>query len=126
MLRFLVLTTLTALSIGLPAYAGNDDFRLGSTMLLSVGESDAIVKPMACRYADELKIKVEKQGARIEALRVYYKDGSNKTVKVNRKMSKNSETRWIDLGRRKCITKVKVEGYADKKVAEVKLYGRRN
>lgn len=103
-----------------------DDFRLGSTLLLSVGESETIVKPLVCRYADTLQLKIEKQEARVEALKVYYKDGSNRTVKVDKNYGKNERSNWLKLDRRKCITKIRVEGYAKRKMSEVTIYGRRD
>lgn len=109
-----------------PAVIADDEFRLGSTLLLAVGESEAIVKPLTCRYTDALQLKVEKQDSRIDELKVFYKDGSSRTVKVNKNMSKNQRSEWIKLDRRKCITKIRVGGYAKRKVAEVKIYGRRD
>lgn len=103
----------------------SDDFRLGSTLLLSIGESEAIVKPLGCRYTDALQLKVEKQDARIEELKVFYKDGSSRTIKVNKNMSKDERSNWLKLDRRKCITKIRVDGYSKRKMAEVKIYGRR-
>ena len=122
-MRFLILALTLALST--PVWA-DDDFRLGSTLLLSVGESKAIVKPLTCRYANELQVKVEDQEARIESLKVFYRDGSSKTIKVNKNIAKNERSNWLKLDRRKCITKVQGEGYAKRKVAEVKVYGRRD
>jgi len=122
-MRFLILALTFALST--PVWA-DDDFRLGSTLLLSVGESKAIVKPLTCRYVNELQVKVEDQEARIESLKVFYRDGSSKTIKVNKNIAKNERSNWLKLDCRKCITKVQVEGYAKRKVAEVKVYGRRD
>ena len=114
-----------SLLLSTTAIAG-DDFRLGSTLLLSIGESEAIVKPLACRYTDSLQLKVEKQDARIEALKVYYKDGSSHTLKVEKELGKDERSNWLKLNRRKCITKIRVDGYAKRKMAEVKIYGRRD
>jgi hypothetical protein len=41
-------------------------------------------------------------------------------------MSKDERSNWIKLGRRKCITKIRVDGYSKRKMAEVKIYGRRD
>ncbi|MGL4206969.1 MAG: DUF2541 family protein [Aeromonadaceae bacterium] len=120
-------TLLFAITLTFASLASaSDDFRLGSTLLLSVGESDAIVKPLACRYTDSLQLKVEKQDARIEALKVYYKDGSSRTVKVDKNFEKDERSSWLKLDRRKCVTKIRVEGYAKRKMSEVKIYGRRD
>ncbi len=109
-----------------PLALASDEIRFGSTLLLSVGESEAIVKPLVCRYANQLQLKVEEQEAHIEAIRVYYKDGSSKNLKVNRTLGKDQRSGWIKLERRKCINKIRIEGYAKRKVAEVKVYGRRD
>ena len=114
-----------SLLLSTTAIAG-DDFRLGLTLLLSIGESEAIVKPLACRYTDALQLKVEKQDARIEELKVFYKDGSSRTVKVGKEIGKDQRSAWLKLDRRKCITKIRVDGYAKRKMAEVKIYGRRD
>ncbi len=109
-----------------PAVFASDEFRLGSTLLLSIGESEAIVKPLVCRYTDALQLKVEKQNARIEELKVFYKDGSSRTVKVGKEVGKDQRSDWLKLDRRKCITKIRVDGYSKSKMAEVKIYGRRD
>ena len=120
-------TLLVVITLAFASFASaSDDFRLGSTLLLSVGESDAIVKPLGCRYTDALQLKIEKQDARIEALKVYYKDGSSRTVKVDKNYGKDERSSWLKLDRRKCVTKIRVEGYAKRKMAEVKIYGRRD
>ena len=120
-------TLLVVITLAFASFASaSDDFRLGSTLLLSVGESDAIVKPLGCRYTDALQLKIEKQDARIEALKVYYKDGSSRTVKVDKHYGKDERSSWLKLDRRKCVTKIRVEGYAKRKMAEVKIYGRRD
>ncbi len=119
-LLFVITLSFTSLA------SADDNIRFGSTLLLSVGESEAIVKPLVCRYADALQLKVEKQDARIEALKVYYKDGSSHTLKVEKELGKDERSNWLKLNRRKCITKIRVDGYAKRKMAEVKIYGRRD
>ena len=119
-LLFLITLSFTSFSFA------DETIRLGSTLLLSIGESEAIVKPLVCRYTDALQLKVENQEARIESLKVYYKDGSSRTVKVEKNIGKDQRSNWLKLDRRKCITKIRVDGYAKRKMAEVKIYGRRD
>ncbi len=47
-------------------------------------------------------------------------------MKVEKNIGKDQRSNWLKLDRRKCITKIRVDGYAKSKMAEVKIYGRRD
>ena len=115
--------TLAALLAAPQALAG-DQFTLGRTLLLGIGDSGATIPLLVCRPTKYVKVKAER-GLTLERLVVTYGDDRTRTVRFDREMDKDQETQWQSLGTRRCVKQIQVYGNAEGSKAGVKVFGRR-
>lgn len=108
----------------LSAQAGEEQFTLGRTILLEVGDRGAVIPLVICRVASEIKIKAERN-LTLDKLLVTDSNGRTRSVNAKGALRREQETGWLSLGRRYCVKKIEVRGHADGSIAGVKVFGRR-
>lgn len=106
-----------------PALA-DDDFRLGKTLLLGVGDRPAIIPMIVCRPVKSIMVKAERE-LTLDRVRVFYGDDRSKTLNFDRDLGRDQESGWKSLGTRLCIKKIEVYGNSEGSKAGVKVYGRK-
>ncbi|ALP39673.1 hypothetical protein WL1483_254 [Aeromonas schubertii] len=116
---FMLATLLAA-----PQALADDQFTLGRTILLGMGDRGAVIPLVLCRPTKYVKVKAERE-LTLDRLVVTYGDDRTRTVRFDREMDKEQETEWKSLGTRRCIKKIEVYGNAEGSKAGVKVFGRR-
>lgn len=106
-----------------PAQAG-DEFRLGKTILLGVGDHPAIIPMIVCRPAKSIMVKAERE-LTLERVKVFYGNDRSKTLYFDKDLKEDQESGWKSLGSRLCIKKIEVYGNSEGSKAGVKVYGRK-
>ncbi|WP_277606777.1 DUF2541 family protein [Aeromonas sp. MR7] len=121
-LNALVLSTLL-LALPAPVMA-DDEFRLGSTMLLGVGDHAAIIPIIVCRPAKSIMVKAGRE-LTLDRVKVFYGNDRSKTLNFDKDLKEDQESGWKSLGSRLCIKRIEVYGNSEGSKAGVKVYGRK-
>ncbi len=106
-----------------PAMA-DDEFRLGKTMLLGVGDHAAIIPMLACRPAKSIMVKAGRE-LTLDRVKVIYGNDRSKTLHFDKSLKEDQESGWKSLGSRVCIKRIEVYGNSEGSKAGVKVYGRK-
>ena len=106
-----------------PALA-DDEFRLGKTILLGVGDHPAIIPMLACRPTKSIMVKAGRE-LTLERVKVFYGSDRSKTLYFDRDLKEDQESGWKSLGSRLCIKRIEVYGNSEGSKAGVKVYGRK-
>lgn len=106
-----------------PAMA-DDEFRLGKTMLLGVGDHAAIIPMLACRPAKFIMVKAGRE-LTLDRVKVIYGNDRSKTLHFDKSLKEDQESGWKSLGSRVCIKRIEVYGNSEGSKAGVKVYGRK-
>ena len=104
--------------------AGDDQFTLGRTILLGIGDHGATIPMVACRQTKYIKVKAERD-LTLDRVVVTYGGDRTKTIRFDREMSSDKETEWKSLGSRRCVKKIEVYGNSERSKAGVKVFGRK-
>lgn len=116
---------LSTLLLALPATAmADDEFRLGKTMLLGVGDHPAIIPIIVCRPAKSIMVKAGRE-LTLERVKVFYGNDRSKTLNFDKDLKEDQESGWKSLGSRLCIKRIEVYGNSEGSKAGVKVYGRK-
>jgi hypothetical protein len=118
----LLLSTLL-LALPTPAMA-DDEFRLGNTMLLGVGDHPAIIPIIVCRPAKSIMVKAGRE-LTLNRVKVFYGNDRSKTLNFDKDLKADQESGWKSLGSRLCIKRIEVYGNSEGSKAGVKVYGRK-
>ncbi|MDM5131509.1 DUF2541 domain-containing protein [Aeromonas piscicola] len=118
----LLLSTLL-LALPTPAMA-DDEFRLGNTMLLGVGDHPAIIPIIVCRPAKSIMVKAGRE-LTLNRVKVFYGNDRSKTLNFDKDLKEDQESGWKSLGSRLCIKRIEVYGNSEGSKAGVKVYGRK-
>ena len=102
----------------------DDQFRLGNTLLLGVGDHAAIIPVMVCRPARSIMVKAGRE-LTLDRVKVIYGNDRSKTLHFDRTLKEDQESGWKSLGSRVCIRRIEVYGNAQGSKAGVKVYGRK-
>ena len=106
-----------------PALA-DDEFRLGKTILLGVGDHPAIIPMLACRPTKSIMVKAGRE-LTLERVKVFYGSDRSKTLYFDRDLKEEQESGWKSLGSRLCIKRIEVYGNSEGSRAGVRVYGRK-
>lgn len=106
-----------------PALA-DDEFRLGKTILLGVGDHPAIIPMLACRPTKFIMVKAGRE-LTLERVKVFYGSDRSKTLYFDRDLKEDQESGWKSLGSRLCIKRIEVYGNSEGSRAGVRVYGRK-
>ena len=106
-----------------PAMA-DDEFRLGKTMLLGVGDHAAIIPVIICRPAKSIMVKAGRE-LTLDRVKVIYGNDRSKTLHFDKNLKEDQESGWKSLGSRVCIKRIEVYGNSEGSKAGVKVYGRK-
>ncbi|WP_254204316.1 DUF2541 family protein [Aeromonas sp. FDAARGOS 1415] len=106
-----------------PALA-DDEFRLGKTILLGVGDHPAIIPMLACRPTKSIMVKAGRE-LTLERVKVFYGSDRSKTLYFDRDLKEDQESGWKSLGSRLCIKRIEVYGNSEGSRAGVRVYGRK-
>ena len=106
-----------------PALAA-DEFRLGKTILLGVGDHPAIIPMLACRPTKSIMVKAGRE-LTLERVKVFYGSDRSKTLYFDRDLKEDQESGWKSLGSRLCIKRIEVYGNSEGSRAGVRVYGRK-
>ncbi len=104
--------------------ASDDQFTLGRTILLGIGDHGANIPMVACRQTKYIKVKAERD-LTLDRIVVTYGSNRTKTIKFDRNMRADKETEWKSLGSRVCVKRLEVYGNAEGSKAGVKVFGRK-
>lgn len=116
---------LSTLLLALPATAmADDEFRLGKTMLLGVGDHPAIIPIIVCRPAKSIMVKAGRE-LTLDRVKVFYGNDRSKTLNFDKDLKEDQESGWKSLGSRLCIKRIEVYGNSEGSKAGVKVYGRK-
>lgn len=116
---------LSTLLLALPApVMADDEFRLGSTMLLGVGDHAAIIPIIVCRPAKSIMVKAGRE-LTLDRVKVFYGNDRSKTLNFGKDLKEDQESGWKSLGSRLCIKRIEVYGNSEGSKAGVKVYGRK-
>ncbi len=116
---------LSTLLLALPAPAmADDEFRLGKTILLGVGDHPAIIPMLACRPTKSIMVKAGRE-LTLERVKVFYGNDRSKTLYFDKDLKEDQESGWKSLGSRLCIKRIEVYGNSEGRKAGVKVYGRK-
>ncbi|WP_244268483.1 DUF2541 family protein [Aeromonas fluvialis] len=107
-----------------PLALADDQFTLGRTIVLGLGEKGSSITKVICLPTQSIKVKAERD-LTLDKLVITYSGEKTKTVSFNRKLKEDQETEWKSIGGRLCVKKIQVYGYADGLLAKVKVFGRR-
>ncbi|MGY6038488.1 DUF2541 family protein [Aeromonas sp. AE23HZ002T15] len=121
-LTALLLSTL-AWAQASPAQA-DDEFRLGQTLLLGVGDRPAIIPMIVCRPVKSIMVKASRE-LTLDRVKVIYGNDRSKTLSFNRELGRDQESGWRSLGTRLCVKKIEVYGNSEGSKAGIKVYGRK-
>ncbi|MCX7127225.1 DUF2541 family protein [Aeromonas sp.] len=105
-------------------HASDDQFTLGRTILLGIGDHGANIPMVACRQTKYIKVKAERD-LTLDRIVVTYGSNRTKTIKFDRNMRADKETEWKSLGSRVCVKRLEVYGNAEGSKAGVKVFGRK-
>ena len=105
-------------------HANDDQFTLGRTILLGIGDHGANIPMVACRQTKYIKVKAERD-LTLDRIVVTYGSNRTKTIKFDRNMLADKETEWKSLGSRVCVKRLEVYGNAEGSKAGVKVFGRK-
>ncbi len=105
-------------------HANDDQFTLGRTILLGIGDHGANIPMVACRQTKYIKVKAERD-LTLDRIVVTYGSNRTKTIKFDRNMRADKETEWKSLGSRVCVKRLEVYGNAEGSKAGVKVFGRK-
>ncbi|WP_454009559.1 DUF2541 family protein [Aeromonas sp. Marseille-Q7275] len=106
-----------------PAMA-DDEFRLGNTLLLGVGDHPAIIPIIVCRPARSIMVKAGRE-LTLDRVKVIYGNDRSKTLHFDKGLKEDQESGWKSLGSRICIKRIEVYGNSEGSKAGVKVYGRK-
>ncbi|MCK2082869.1 DUF2541 family protein [Aeromonas sp. 3925] len=106
-----------------PAMA-DDEFRLGNTLLLGVGDHPAIIPIIICRPARSIMVKAGRE-LTLDRVKVIYGNDRSKTLHFDKGLKEDQESGWKSLGNRVCIKRIEVYGNSEGSKAGVKVYGRK-
>ena len=106
-----------------PAMA-DDEFRLGNTLLLGVGDHPAIIPIIVCRPARSIMVKAGRE-LTLDRVKVIYGNDRSKTLHFDKGLKEDQESGWKSLGSRVCIKRIEVYGNSEGSKAGVKVYGRK-
>ncbi|KFN18273.1 DUF2541 family protein [Aeromonas bestiarum] len=116
---------LSTLLLALPApVMADDEFRLGNTMLLGVGDHAAIIPIIVCRPAKSIMVKAGRE-LTLDRVKVFYGNDRSKTLNFDKDLKEDQESGWKSLGSRLCIKRIEVYGNSEGSKAGVKVYGRK-
>lgn len=116
---------LSTLLLALPApVMADDEFRLGNTMLLGVGDHPAIIPIIVCRPAKSIMVKAGRE-LTLDRVKVFYGNDRSKTLNFDKDLKEDQESGWKSLGSRLCIKRIEVYGNSEGSKAGVKVYGRK-
>ena len=116
---------LSTLLLALPAPAmADDEFRLGQTLLLGVGDHAAIIPIIVCRPAKSIMVKAGRE-LTLDRVKVFYGNDRSKTLNFDKDLKEDQESGWQSLGSRLCIKRIEVYGNSEGSRAGVKVYGRK-
>ncbi|MDR7020617.1 DUF2541 family protein [Aeromonas salmonicida] len=116
---------LSTLLLALPAPAmADDEFRLGQTLLLGVGDHAAIIPIIVCRPAKSIMVKAGRE-LTLNRVKVFYGNDSSKTLTFDKDLKADQESDWKSFGSRLCIKRIEVYGNSEGSKAGVKVYGRK-
>ena len=104
--------------------AGDDQFTLGRTILLGIGDHGATIPMVACRQTKYIKVKAERD-LTLDRIVVTYGSNRTKTIKFDRDMLADKETERKSLGSRVCVKRLEVYGNSEGSKAGVKVFGRK-
>lgn len=107
-----------------PPAMADDEFRLGKTILLGVGDHPAIIPMLACRPARSIMVKAGRE-LTLERVKVIYGNDRSKTLHFDKTLKEDQESGWKSLGSRVCIKRIEVYGNSEGSKAGVKVYGRK-
>ena len=110
-------------ALAAPAMA-DDEFRLGKTMLLGVGDHAAIIPVIICRPAKSIMVKAGRE-LTLDRVKVIYGNDRSKTLHFDKSLKEDQESGWKSLGSRVCIKRIEVYGNSEGSKAGVKVYGRK-
>ncbi|WP_459166523.1 DUF2541 family protein [Aeromonas hydrophila] len=110
-------------ALAAPAMA-DDEFRLGKTILLGVGDHPAIIPMLACRPTKSIMVKAGRE-LTLERVKVFYGNDRSKTLYFDKDLKEEQESGWKSLGSRLCIKRIEVYGNSEGSKAGVKVYGRK-
>ena len=102
----------------------DDEFRLGNTILLGVGDHPAIIPIIICRPATSIMVKAGRE-LTLDRVKVIYGNDRSKTLHFDKSLKEDQESGWKSLGSRVCIKRVEVYGNSEGSKAGVKVYGRK-
>jgi hypothetical protein len=105
-------------------HASDDQFTLGRTILLGIGDHGANIPMVACRQTKYIKVKAERD-LTLDRIVVTYGSNRTKTIKFDRDMRADKETEWKSLGSRVCVKRLEVYGNSEGSKAGVKVFGRK-
>ena len=108
---------------GRPAMA-DDEFRLGKTILLGVGDHPAIIPMLACLPTKSIMVKAGRE-LTLERVKVFYGNDRSKTLYFDKDLKEDQESGWKSLGSRLCIKRIEVYGNSEGSKAGVKVYYRK-
>lgn len=106
-----------------PAMA-DDEFRLGNTLLLGVGDHPAIIPIIICRPARSIMVKAGRE-LTLDRVKVIYGNDRSKTLHFDKGLKEDQESGWKSLGSGVCIKRIEVYGNSEGSKAGVKVYGRK-
>ncbi|WP_434471010.1 DUF2541 family protein [Aeromonas veronii] len=106
------------------SHAGDDQFTLGRTILLGVGDHGATIPLVICRQTKYIKVKAERD-LTLDRVVVTYGGDRTKTIYFDQDMRGDTETGWKSLGSRRCVKKIEVYGNSERSKAGVKVFGRK-
>jgi len=107
-----------------PPAMAEDEFRLGKTLLLGVGDHPAIIPMLACRPTSAIMVKAGRE-LTLDRVKVIYGNDRSKTLHFDKRLQEDQESGWKPLGSRVCIKRVEVYGNSQGSKAGVKVYGRK-
>ncbi|MFT5235291.1 MAG: hypothetical protein ACI8SK_001283 [Shewanella sp.] len=112
---------LTATSVA----QADEQITLGRTIVLGVSGKGAVIPLLICRKADAFKVKAERK-LNLEKIIVTFNNGNTKTVRFNKELNKDEETKWHSFGYKRCVKKLEIFGSSDGSRSGVKVFGRKD
>lgn len=102
----------------------DDEFLLGKTLLLGVGDHGATIPLIVCRPVKSIMIEARKE-LTLDRVKVFYGKSRSKTIQFDRTLKREQESGWKSLGSRLCIKRIEVYGNAEGSKAGIRVYGRK-
>lgn len=119
-----ILVPMALLGGVVPPAMADDEFRLGNTLLLGVGDHPAIIPIIICRPARSIMVKAGRK-LTLDRVKVIYGNDRSKTLHFDKGLKEDQESGWKSLGSRVCIKRIEVYGNSEGSKAGVKVYGRK-